>query len=68
MSYTADRIRHALPIVPFAFDNEPVQHFQHSLLTEFHEEFLWLPLNFTSYRHAKFRRMLTFLVRFLIQT
>ena len=24
MSYTADRIPHALPIVPFAFDNEPV--------------------------------------------
>jgi hypothetical protein len=40
MSYTADRIRHALPIVPFAFDNEPVQHFEHSLLTEFREEFL----------------------------
>ena len=37
-SYTADRIRHALPIIPFTFRNERVQRFENFLLTELGDE------------------------------
>ena len=38
-SYTADRIRNALPIVPFTFRNERVQRFENFLLAELGNEF-----------------------------
>ena len=40
-----DRIRNALPIVPFAFRNQRVQSFADFLLTEFDNELFKLVLN-----------------------
>jgi hypothetical protein len=37
-SYTANRVRHTLPIVSFAFRNERVQRFEHLLFTELGDE------------------------------
>lgn len=45
--YTADRIRHALPIIPFAFRDERIQRFEHLLLAELGNELFKLALNVT---------------------
>ena len=49
-SYTSDRIRNTLPIVPFTFRNQRVQRFADFLLTEFGDELFKLVLNFISNR------------------
>jgi cephalosporin-C deacetylase-like acetyl esterase len=59
-SYTPDRIRNALPIVPFTFGNQRVQRFQDLLFTESCNEIFQILLNFTSYWRMKLRRNIHF--------
>ena len=55
-SYTTDRIRHALPIVPFALRDGRVQRFEYLLFTELGNELFQLALNFISNWCPKLRR------------
>jgi len=49
-SYPTDRIRHALPIVPFTSRNQRLRRFAYLLLAEFDDELLKLALNVSSDR------------------
>ena len=49
-SYSTDRVRYALPIVPFAFHNQRVQRFAYLLRAEFGNELFKLPFNVSSNR------------------
>ena len=49
-SYSTDRVRYALPIVPFAFHHQRVQRFAYLLWAEFGNELFRLPFNVSSNR------------------
>jgi len=51
-SYTPDRIRHALPIIPFAFRDERVERFENLLFAESRHEVFQIVPNVSSYRRS----------------
>ena len=55
-SYTPDRIRHALPIVPFTVRDERSQRIEHLLFTELGNELFKLALHLTGNRRSKLGR------------
>ena len=59
-SYTADRIRNALPVIPFASRNERSQRVEHLLFTELGHELLKLALHLTGNRCSKLGRNILF--------
>ena len=67
-SYNEDRIRHALPIVPFRFRNERIQRFEDFAFRQISPPVFQLLLNFSSHRRAEVAGpgMPTFLVRLLL--
>lgn len=52
-SYMSDRIRHALPNVPFKFGNVRVQRFEHLLFAKLAHKLFKLAFNLTSNRRSK---------------
>ena len=56
MSYTTNRIRDTLAIVPFTLRNERVQRFEYFLLTELGDELFYLTLDLTRNGRSQFGR------------